>query len=127
MQARSHAASKICNLWRVFKTHCRSACIIIAFLLLYPEISWSNTDKPQYLMFHLFNGVVGTNGVFSEQLGAPQLMYFAREISSAFRPSGQVTSRQLGFDWGPIAPDLGAPQATLAIGQAFAVALATNE
>lgn len=100
---------------------------LIPLFLLFPKTSWSNSPTPQYLLFHLFNGFVGTNGVFSELVGAPQLMYLAQEISSAFRPSGQVASRQLGFDWGPIAPDLGSQEATVSIGRAFAVALATNE
>lgn len=98
-----------------------------AFMIISPRPSWPATAPPQYLLFHLFNGIVGTNGVFSQQVGAPQLMYLAQQISSTFRPASQVASRQLGFDWGPIAPDLGALEAITSIKQAFAVALATNE
>jgi hypothetical protein len=101
--------------------------IVVTFMLSWSKTSWSDTPTPQYLMFHMFNGLVETNGVFGEILGTSQLMYLAQEISSAFRPSGQVSGRQLGFDWGPIAPDLGAQMAATSIGQGFAVALATNE
>jgi hypothetical protein len=101
---------------------------IAFFILLLPQIGEAGTTvSAQYLLFNLFNGSVATDGVFNQQLDQAQLMDLAQEISSTFRPAGQVASRQLGFDWGPIAPDLGAQAAITSINQGFAVALATNE
>lgn len=80
----------------------------------------------QYLLFHLFNGAVDDAGVFEQIVSAQQLLSLVQQISTMFRPVVQVASRQLGFDWGPITPDMGAQQAVTSIEQAFAVALATD-
>jgi hypothetical protein len=97
-----------------------------ALVLILPSPAWTNTPAPKYLLFHIFNGAVEADGVFKQTASAPQLMSLAQQISTMFRPAGQVASRQLGFDWGPISPDMGGQQASLSIQQAFAVALATN-
>jgi hypothetical protein len=97
-----------------------------ALVLISPRPAWPGTVTPQYLLFHLFNGAVGTDGIFTQTLSVQQLLTLAQQISTMFRPSGQVANRQLGFDWGPISPDMGARQAAMSIEQAFAVALATN-
>jgi hypothetical protein len=80
----------------------------------------------QYLLFHLFNGAVNDDGIFVQTLPVPQLFSLAQQISTMFRPPDHIASRQVGFDWGPISPDLGVIEAVTTIEQAFAIALATD-